>query len=314
MSAYKELAEKLDKIDNVSILTHKSPDGDCIGGGLALCYWLRSRGKKANVLNSDGIPARYDFLSGGYEPMEFEEQTVVSVDVADTSLFGDALSQYADRVDICIDHHKSNRRYAKYSYVDGGASAVCLVLYELFEYMGGGYDGLIASCLYTGIATDTGCFKYQNTTPKAHRAAAELMEKGVDYETINRRMFDIKSRGRILAEQRLIGRMKYFADDAIAIVTITNEMIRNYGIDRAELDGFASIPLTVDGVRIGITLKQQEDDENIFKASIRTTAADASALAQEFGGGGHIRAAGCTLTGGVRDVTRRIAAAAKRYL
>ena len=74
MSAYKELAEKLDKIDNVSILTHKSPDGDCIGGGLALCYWLRSKGKKANVLNSDGIPERYDFLSQGYEPMEFEEQ------------------------------------------------------------------------------------------------------------------------------------------------------------------------------------------------------------------------------------------------
>lgn len=314
MSAYKELAEKLDKIDNVSILTHKSPDGDCIGGGLALCYWLRSKGKKANILNSDGIPVRYDFLSDGYEPMEFCEQTVVSVDVADTALLGDALSGYADRVDICIDHHKSNRSFAKYSYVDSEASAVCLVLYELFEYMGGGYDKLIASCLYTGIATDTGCFKYQNTTPAAHRAAAGLMEKGVDYETINRRMFDIKSRGRILAEQRLIGRMKYFADDAIAIITITNEMISNYGIDRAELDGFASIPLTVEGVKIGITLKQQEDDENIFKASIRTTMADASALAQEFGGGGHIRAAGCTLTGSARDVTKRIVAAAKRYL
>ena len=314
MSAYKELAEKLDKIDNVSILTHKSPDGDCIGGGLALCYWLRSKGKKANVLNSDGIPERYDFLSQGYEPMEFEEQAVVSVDVADTALLGDVLSHYADRIDICIDHHKSNKSFAKYSYVDKEASAVCLVLYELFEYMGGGYDKLRASCLYTGIATDTGCFKYQNTTPAAHRAAAGLMEKDVDYENINRRMFDIKSRGRILAEQRLIGRMKYFADDAIAIITITNEMIENYGIDRSELDGFASIPLTVEGVKIGITLKQQPDDENVFKASIRTTEADASALASEFGGGGHIRAAGCTLNGGARDVTKRIVAAAKRYL
>lgn len=314
MTDYNELGRLLLEAENVSILTHKSPDGDCMGAGLALCRWFRSRGVRANLLNSDGIPARYDFISAGYEPMDFEEKTVISVDLADTALLGSGLAAYADKVDISIDHHVSNKMFAKNNFVDGKASAACLVLYELFEAMGWEYDSLIASCLYTGIATDTGCFKYQNTTPAAHRAAAALMEKGVDYENINRRMFDIKSRGRINAEQKLIGRMKYFEDDKIAIITITNEMIENYGIDRAELDGFASIPLAVEGVAVGITLKQQEDEPELFKVSIRTTKADAAAIASEFNGGGHVRAAGCTIRGEVREVTSKIVSAVTKYL
>lgn len=314
MTNLTELGRLLSEADNVSILTHKSPDGDCIGAGLALCYWFRSRGKRANILNSDGIPERYSYLSRNYKKMEFDESVIISVDLADTKLLGDALSAYSDRVDISIDHHISNRLFAKHNFVDGGASAACLVLFELFEAMGWEYDNLIASCLYTGIATDTGCFKYQNTTPAAHRAAAALMEKGVDYENINRRMFDIKSRGRINAEQKLIGRMKYFEDDRIALITITNELIASYGVDRAELDAFASIPLTVEGVEVGITLKQQEDKPELFKISIRTTVVDASAIASEFGGGGHLRAAGCSIVGDAREVTAKIVAAIKRYL
>lgn len=314
MIDYQELSGLLMAAEDIAILTHKSPDGDCIGSGLALCYWLRSKGKRANVLNSDGIPARYDFLSAAYEPMEFEAKTVVSVDLADTQLLGRALSSYADKIDISIDHHKSNKLFAKHNFVDSDASAACLVVYELLETMGEALDSLVASCLYTGIATDTGCFKYQNTTPAAHIAAARLMEAGVDHESINRKMFDIKSRGWLFAEQKLIGGMKFFCEDRIAVITITNDMIQSYGIDRAELDGFASIPLTVDGVAIGLTLKQQEDDPNVFKVSVRTTYADASGLASRFGGGGHIRAAGCSLSGDIREVTAMIVKAAEKFL
>lgn len=311
---YDELAKLILSCDNVNILTHKSPDGDCIGGGLALCLFLRSKGKKANLLNSDGIPARYGFLAEGYEPQEFEEEYVISVDLADTSLLGQPLSDYAGKIDLCIDHHQSNKLYAKKSFVDGNASAACLVIFELFERMNEKIDKKIAQCLYTGIATDTGCFKFQNTTPEAHIAAAKLMEAGADIENINRQMFDIKSRGRIFAEQKLIGRMKFFESDRIALITLTNEMIDGYGIDRSELDGFASIPLTVEGVKIGITLKQQADDPGLFKVSVRTTDADASQLCSCFGGGGHIRAAGCTVRGTAAEVTKMIVAEAKRYL
>ena len=150
---YGELAGLIEKCGSAVILTHKSPDGDCIGAGLALCYYLRSKGKKANVLNSDGIPKRYDFLAQGYSDEEFEPEYVISVDLADTQLLGEPLEKYKDRVDLCIDHHKSNKLYAKRSFVDGDACAACLMLYELFGFMGE-LDGArepIASCLYLSL-------------------------------------------------------------------------------------------------------------------------------------------------------------------
>ena len=314
MIDYEGLAALLSGWDNITILTHKSPDGDCIGAGLALCYYLRAMGKRANVLNSDGIPQRFSFLSEGYTQQEFEERHVVSVDVADTQLLGERLEHYSDRIDLCIDHHRTSKKFAARNFIDPDASATCLVLYELFEHMGGTPSGIVASCLYTGIATDTGCFKFQNTTPAAHRAAARLMELGADYEEINRRMFDIKSRGRLAAEQILIGGIRYFDEGGIAVIVITNEFIEKYGIDRAELDGMASIPLNVEGVKIGITMKQQEDNPECFKVSLRTVCADACEIAEKFGGGRHVRAAGCTVSGSADSALLRIVSEAEKYL
>ena len=309
-----ELAKKLENLQNVTILTHAHPDGDTIGSGLGLCYFLRSRGVNANVKNSDGIPAKFSYLTENYVEQDFEEETVVSVDVATTSLLGEKLEHYADRIDLCIDHHFSNKMFAKDSYVDGDASATCLIIFELIKTMGGKIDNLIADCLYTGIATDTGCFMFQNTTPEAHRAAAELKELGANASEINRAMFQVKSRGRIFAEQKVIGSMQFAGNNEIALISVTNDIINNFSVDRSELDGFAGIPLSVEGVKIGITLKQQPEDDALFKASIRTVSADASAIAETFGGGGHIRAAGCTLHGTEKEVAEKVIAAALKYL
>ena len=168
----------LETCDNVTILTHKSPDGDTLGAGFALCRYLRLSGKKANVVNSEPFPERYSFLYEGYEPMEFEEKTVIAVDIADTVLLGSTLQRYAEKgkIDLCIDHHISNKYYAKYTFVNASASAACQIIYELLRYMGAELDRIIAKCLYTGIATDTGCFKYENTTSAAHIACSELMK------------------------------------------------------------------------------------------------------------------------------------------
>ncbi len=309
-----ELAERIKKVSDVTILTHARPDGDTIGAGFGLCYYLRSVGVRANIKNSDGFPQKFGYLFEGYSDMDFEEKCVISVDVADKKLLGDELSGYADRIDLCIDHHISNRMFAKESYVDGESCATCLILYKLLRIMGAKPSRLIADCLYTGIATDTGCFMYENTSPDAHRAAADLKEFGAKAAEINREMFQIKSKGRILAEQKVIGSMKFFGDSRIALITITNDIIDSYNVDRADLDGFAAIPLTVEGVEIGITLKQQADDPKKFKASVRTVTADASAIAANFDGGGHVRAAGCTLSGTAEDAAEAIAKAAEKYL
>ncbi len=313
--ALKRLAERLEKADNVTILTHARPDGDTTGSGLGLCYFLRSRGIKANVKNSDGFPAMFGYIAGEYKDLDFGEKTVISVDVADPKLLGSPLEEeYAERVDICIDHHKSNKLFAKENFVDGDCCATCLIIFELIKLMGGKITPLIADCLYTGIATDTGCFMYEGTSPAAHRAAAELKEAGCHAAAINRDMFQTKSRGRLLAEQRAIGTMRFSEDGKIAMIAITNAIIDEFSIDRAELDAFAAIPLNVEGVKIGITLKQQADDPGLFKASVRTVSADASKLAARFGGGGHVRAAGCTVKGTLEEAAEQLMSAAKDFV
>ncbi|MBR1765099.1 MAG: bifunctional oligoribonuclease/PAP phosphatase NrnA [Ruminococcus sp.] len=299
--------------DCFSILTHKSPDGDTLGAGFALCAYLRDMGKRANVLNSDGFPERYCFIYEGYFEQEFREQCVVAVDIADTTLLGGALSRYteAGAIDLCIDHHISNKYYAKQSYVDGTASAACLILYQIFKQLGRPISNIIAKCLYTGIATDTGCFKYENTVPEAHIAAAELMQYDIDFANVNRRMFDIKSRARLRAEMISTENMEYFYEGRCAMIIMTTAAMDSYGIEAAEFEGISSIPLTVLGVDIGITVRQRH--EKVFKLSVRTTdKLDASAFCRQFGGGGHIRAAGCEINGTLEEVKKLVLEAVGR--
>ncbi|MCR5816770.1 MAG: bifunctional oligoribonuclease/PAP phosphatase NrnA [Ruminococcus sp.] len=302
-SDFFELKEIFESHDNILILTHKSPDGDTLGCGFALCAYLRDIGKKANVINNENFPVRYNFLYDGYYVQDFEPQFIVAVDVADKSLFGSHLTQYMEdgAVDVCIDHHISNRGYAKRTFLDGKASAAALILFEYFKTIGYKISDFIAMCLYTAIATDTGCFKYQNTTPKTHIAAAELMQYDIGFEHINRKMFDVKSKGRIKVEQSVINNMEYYFNDRCTMIVITTELMNNCGAEPAEFEGLASIPLEIEGVVIGITVKQRH--ENVFKLSVRTTEeVDASAFCRRFGGGGHIRAAGCEIQGNLQEV------------
>lgn len=300
---FSKIKNFLETCDNVTILTHKSPDGDTLGAGFALCRALRNMGKKANVKNSDELPARYEFLYEWYEPMNFDEKTVIAVDIADTKLLGSNLEEYAEekKIDLCIDHHISNVYYAKYTYVNASASAACQIIYELFRYMDVKFDKIIAKCLYTGIATDTGCFKYENTTAAAHIAVSELMKYNIDYANINRQMFDVKSKARLSVERAITDKMEFWCDDRCAVIVVTTEMMEKSGIEPAEFEGLASIPLQVEGVDIGITIKQRH--EKVFKLSVRTTEKiDASEFCHGFGGGGHIRAAGCEIEGTLDEV------------
>ena len=309
---FEEIGRFFEEHDCFTILTHKSPDGDTLGAGFGLCGYLRGMGKKANVKNGEGFPDRYAFMYEGCEPQEFEEECVIAVDIADASLLGSGLAEYQQpgRIDLCIDHHISNTGYACQSYVDGGASAASLILWQLFKALGRPVTKQIALCLYTGIATDTGCFKYENTTPEAHIAAAELIQYGFGFAIINRMMFDIKSKGRMAAEHFVQSNMEFYCHDRCAMIALTTEIMEQCGIESAEFEGIASIPLSVEGVDIGITVKQRRED--VFKISVRTTEKiDASAFCRQFGGGGHIRAAGCEIKGTLAEVREKVLAAAE---
>lgn len=313
---FKEIKEFLLNCEDAVILTHKSPDGDTFGSAFALCRVLRNMGKRVNVLCSDGFPERYSFLYEGCEGDNtlIEPKCVIAVDIADVTLMGKNLACYQQEgaVDLCIDHHISNKHYAKNTYVDAQASATALVLYELFKYMEVEIDTQTASCLYTGIATDTGCFKYENTTVKAHIAAAELISMGVPFASINRRMFDLKSQSRIMVEQIATSNIEYYFGGKLSMIVITKELMQNSGAEDSEFDGIASIPISVEGVKMGITVKQR--GSHTYKLSVRTTdEIDASQFCKNFGGGGHIRAAGCEISGDLDEVRGKILELAGKY-
>ena len=307
----REAAALLQGWDRILILTHQYPDGDTLGSGFALCRGLQLLGKTARVECSDRIPEKYDYLFEDYQQPEFEPHVICAVDVADPRLLGDKLSVYADRVELCIDHHGSNTGYARRRRLDAGSAATAELILELLREWGVRPDRMIAECLYTGIATDTGCFKYSNTTSATHRAAAELMDIGIRAELINRTMFDVKSRPRVELERLALDSMRFYFGGRCAVMFITNEMVKKAAAGENDMEGLAPIPRQIEGVWVGVTLREKAD--GTYKVSVRTgTHADASAICAVLGGGGHVRAAGCTLEGSDEQAAAQMLEAIRR--
>lgn len=281
--------------DNILILMHASPDGDTIGAGHSLYYALKKMGKKVIAKCSDVIPERYSYMTKLNENEEFEPDYIVAVDTADPRLLG-SYEESGRKANLSIDHHKSNLMYADNTYLDSEASSTCEIMYDVLLKLGSEITPIIADCIYTGIITDCGCFKYPNTGVNTHICAAKLMQAGANYVEINRVMFDLKTKPRVLVEQAVLNDMKFFLDDRAAVITIESDLLNATGATEDELDGIASIPRMIEGVEIGIMLRQK--GPGVFKISVRTTKyVDASKLCNKFDGGGHARAAGCTING-----------------
>ena len=284
--------------ENVLILCHKNPDGDTIGCAGALCLALKALGKNAAVLCSDPIPSLYDFMGLELFDSSFTPGFVVAVDVASIQLFGDRnnVQKYAEHVDLCIDHHASNSGYAYETLLDPGAAAACELMIDVIEEMGVPLTPAIADCLYTGISTDTGCFRFSSTTARTHKAAARVMEAGANIEMLNARLFESRSRGRIEIEKMALESLEYFFDGRCAMICLTWDQIVTSGVAGAELEDLTSLPRSIEGVEVGLTLRQQKDGS--YRISIRTAGAvDACAIARHLGGGGHARAAGGEISG-----------------
>lgn len=314
MNNLKAVADKLMTMDNIHILTHRYPDGDTLGSAYALCSALQQLGKNAKVITSGEPAKKYAFLKKGVKEQEFERQAVVSVDVAATSLLGDNEEEYKDIIDICIDHHGTNSIEAKMKYVDAASASAAEIVFELLGLMTGvALDEHIASCIYTGLSTDTGCFRYTNTTPKTHLIAAKTMAAGAPWEKINAEMFEIMSPARIELQKLVYNTLELHLEGKVALVSVTLDMLKKAGVGDDEVEGLASIPRRVEGVLMGITIREKED--GIFKISVRTNeGVDASAFCGKFGGGGHVAASGCTVEGTLDSVKEALLSEAERTL
>ena len=303
-----EAAALVKEWDRVLILSHQKPDGDTLGSGLALLRELRKLGKTVRLECSDGFPQRFSFLYEGLDlesqPM-FEPEHVIAVDIADPQLLGEATQKWEGQVELCIDHHPSNTCYARNLVLNSQAAGTVELIYVLLLEMGLEVEGKTAQALYTGLTTDTGCFRYSNVTARTHFIAGKLIEAGVDHFPIDKLMFETKTPARMELERITLETLEYAFEGRLAFLVVSRQAVESTGVPDAETDGLAAIPRQIAGVEVGATLKEREP--GVYRVSMRTNQyINASQVCAQLGGGGHPRAAGCTLHGSLAEVKARL--------
>ncbi len=299
----KETAAFLREHDNYLLLTHIRPDGDTVGSAAALCQALRDMGKTAFVLKNDGLTTTYAPYAAPYvAPEGYAYDTVVAVDIASTSL----LMGYEGHVDLCIDHHPSNEGYADATCLEADSAACGEVVYEIIRELTA-ITPEIALPLYVAISTDCGCFRYNNTTPRSHRIAAELMEL-VDVRDVNKELFRTKSRVRMAMEGRMIDTMTFHDSGRVVVMHIPLSLREEMHATEADIEELSALAATVEGTDCGVTLRELRP--GTIKVSLRTgPRVNASNACKLLGGGGHFAAAGATVEGTMEEVKAKVLAA-----
>ncbi|ADL07991.1 DHH family phosphoesterase [Thermosediminibacter oceani] len=309
----------LTKYDSFIITSHVKPDGDALGSVLALTMALKKYGKKVLPIINDEVPKKYRFLPRCGDVRPF----IPEVDKAEVMICLDSgdperLEFKRDLRDICqlvvnIDHHRTNSMYGDMNLVDDSYSSVGEMVYFLLKALDISIDYDIAVCLYTSIITDTGSVKYSNTTPSCLRILAELVELGVKPEVISREVFEKKSLESVMLLKEVLGTLRVCEDGKLAYMTVTKNMMKTTGAKEEDIDGFINYAREIEGVEVAIIFKEQENLK--VKVGLRANEwVDVSKIAEEFGGGGHARAAGCTIEGPMHKVQELVLASIKKYL
>lgn len=300
--------------DHILILSHTSPDGDTLGSAAALVRSLQQLGKQAFFACAEKPDPKFDYLLAGISQNEGQPRHIVTVDVADKSLLGVLEKEYGDKVELAIDHHGTHAEFSEKKWVDTASASTTEMMALLLQELGVRLDKSIADCIYTGLTTDTGCFRYRNVTPRTHRVAAQMLEAGADGGEINRKMFESKSRQQVEAERRVLDTMEFFCGGKCAMAFVPQLIYRETGATESDLDGVATLPRQVEGVILGITVKEKEGGG--IKVSVRTNPpANAADFCKRFGGGGHPGAAGCSFSrGGIKEIGEKMKEACEAYL
>ena len=293
-----DAAEWLAAHDDYLILTHRRPDGDAVGSGAALCLGLRSIGKRAALYANPQLTPLFEPWTLGLTAGEGAGagMTVVAVDTSSVGLLPFGAEDL--RVDLCLDHHGSNDDFADLTCVRPECAACCELIYEVLCRMAVTITPPIAQTLYLGLCTDTGCFQYANTTADTFRTAAALLDAGADAYAISKRMYGTRTMARLRLEAWLTEHLELYADGVVGLCALPNSDAEALGADEDDLDGIAGFPRGVEGVGIGVMLREVEDGKG--KISLRTgTDYDSAAICAHLGGGGHFGAAGATVPGGI---------------
>ncbi len=301
-----EVVRRLSSAKAVLILFHINPDGDATGSAFALRHALTALGKQAYCVCACEVPERLMFAVCDSQasvlpdsiPEGFEPDLVLSVDTASPSQLGGLYDIYNGRIDLMIDHHAKGAPYAP-AYILPDASSCGEVLFglirELYLSFGKEIPKRVYELIYAAISADTGCFRYNNVRPLTHILASELIEQGVDSADINHRLFGIKTLKQMQVEHAGFERMNFYMGGRIAVITFPYDLKKQYGAEDENLETLIDVARCVKGVEVAAVIKQPTE-ENRYRISMRSSYDfDVSEICAHYGGGGHERAAGCTL-------------------
>ena len=313
-----ELKKVLFSEEEVLVCSHIRPDGDTIGSALAIREVLISKGIKVDLVCDGNIPEKFYFLPEVKEYKRVEDinkkyPLVVFVDTASDGQMGESYKLfYAHKNVVNIDHHISNKGYAKYNYIVNKA-ACCEVLADLCVEMNIEITKKLATFLLLGLVTDTGNFAHNNTTSNTLKVASKLIEKGANLTEINMQMFKNQPMSRSKLYLEIMSKSKYFHDDRVAIIVIKQQDLQKYNLDNSVTEGFIDYNLTISSVVISVSILETKD--KTFKVSFRSKGdIDVNRVAGTFGGGGHKNASGAMLRGYLEDVIDKLAFTCGQYL
>lgn len=300
------LKQKIEEAKSIAILAHQSEDGDAIGSVFAFYEVLVSMGKKADCFLSCEPEKRLSFLCSDYKlKSDICYDLLIILDCADKGRFSDRSMIFDNaKFSICIDHHKTNTGYADINIIKPEASATGEILFDLFlenEFL---LNKKSAMCLYAAICSDSGGFKYQNTTPDTMRKAASLMEYGFDHALISSRLFECETLESVKLKGFVMNNIESYEDGKIQLVWTDEEVLDRFDVSEKEAPELVNIPRSVQGCRVAVELKKRNGE---IRLSLRANdETDVSKIAACFGGGGHKKAAGATIEADDMKVAKKM--------
>ena len=296
-----ELKSKIENAENIAIISHVNPDGDTLGSNLALSIVIDKIFKKnVDSLFAGHLPAMYSFLPEFYrfknvnDVLDKHYDLVIAVDVAakDRMLVGSQIFDAAD-YNIVIDHHKTNVGFGKLNIIEADAACVGVTLYKIFKFWNIEISTDVARCIYASLLTDTGGFKYENTTPETFELAADLVRLGVSPMKEYRACYETKPQSMVQFQSYVVSNAKFYSCGKIALAKISKEDMKKFNASEYFTEGIVETLRTSKSVEISAVIRETE--EGYAKVSLRSKTLDVTSIVTDFGGGGHAFAAGCTI-------------------
>lgn len=314
-------AEFVREGDNFLVVSHLSPDGDAISSTSAVGLILKALGKSYTLINEGKTPGKFIGLLDGQSILDYSNgapqasySRIISVDCADVARIGDVRSLFGDDVPwLNIDHHPTNDEYGTCNLVKPDAAATVEIIYDVVETLGVAWSQPLATCIYAGLLTDTGGFRYPSTTPAVMAIAERMLRFGAQGAALAEQLLEKMSYAQVMLMKEALTTLTFSDDRKLAWVSVSLDMLDRIGASEEDTEGLVNIPRNVEGVEVGMFFKQK--NQNTVKVSLRSSGkVNVAQLAKSLGGGGHVLAAGCTIHGSIEEAVQQLVEAVSAKL